>query len=467
VATTRGDDAYAAEGAWDAVANICSTGDAVTSRTRFGEADALASVTETLRRGDGTTDSGVALVCACMGAAATMCGGDADDAAHEANIATAVGEGVVSAVLAAARRMGAASADVTWQAVVLLWRLSRSETARVAIVAAGGVRTVVALMRRHPESHAVQVACGVVLSFYILDDAEVMADDGCIDAVLGSMRRCREVLVVQQIGCRNLRALCDHEPNAAAIARADGVATVLEAMRLDDAAVLEAGMLALAGIMHGSADSELPSAALRRVDAGAAVVAALRRHADDSALQRHGCDALFAIADGAGDRDRKAVAVRGGGAAAVIAAMRHHSDDASVQDRGCCALHGFGNAAPDTCATIVRAGGIDVVLAAMRRFTGSAVVQQAGCLALLTLAVADSHKVAIARAGGIEAVVAAMRRYPEAYDTGCGALWLLAADPDIKAAVIRSGGCSVVVEAKRHGGGGSPSIDLAFKALSQ
>jgi probable inactive protein kinase-like protein SgK071 len=151
----------------------------------------------------------------------------------------------------------------------------------------------------------------------------------------------------------------------------------------------------------------------------------------------------------------------------MIAAMRHHSDDASVQDRGCCALHGFGNAAPDTCATIVRAGGIDVVLAAMRRFTGSAVVQQAGCLALLTLAVADSHKVAIARAGGIEAVVAAMRRYPEAYDTGCGALWLLAADPDIKAAVIRAGGCSVVVEAKRHGGGGSPSIDLAFKALSQ
>ena len=102
-----------------------------------------------------------------------------------------------------------------------------------------------------------------------------------------------------------------------------------------------------------------------------------------------------------------------GGVAAVVAAMRTHADVVAVQEQGCHALHNL--AISDDISTLIgSSGGVAAVVAAMRAHADVAAVQEAGCMALKNLAIGnDTNGDLIGSSGGVEAMVAAMTQHAQ------------------------------------------------------
>jgi hypothetical protein len=284
VDTSTGSHGIAAGAVWDTIAAVCTTGDAVTNRTRFAEARAFSSAASTLRRAD--VDGGT--VAACLRAVANMCGGSI--------IAAAVGAGVVEAVVGAMGRLSD-SADVASCGCQALVRLGRVDSVRVAIAGAGGIDVVVAAMRRHADAGGVQQLGCAALCYLAANGANqaAIAGAGGSEMVLTAMRRHADAAGVQASGCGALLNLADNAANRVAIAGAGGIEAVVSAMRrhADAPRVQEYGCCALRNLATDSAANKVAIAAAGGIDV---VVGAMRRHADAAGVQDYGCSALWILA---------------------------------------------------------------------------------------------------------------------------------------------------------------------------
>ena len=226
----------------------------------------------------------------------------------------------------------------------------------------------------------------------------------------------------QRTGCSALMEL-----HAQAVVNAGGVAAVVAAMRQHrkDAAVQRYGCAALCNLVYGDAAcvQAVVDGVQADVDGGgvAAVVAAMRQHKADAALQRDGCFALANLAIIGGAACKQAI-VDGGGVAVLVAAMGRHTANAEVQRWGCGALcelaDGCGalqDLAYDDAAckqAVVDGGGVAAVVAAMERNTADARLQENRCSALRNLANGDAAcKHAVMGAGGLAALVRAGRAF--------------------------------------------------------
>ena len=110
--------------------------------------------------------------------------------------------------------------------------------------------------------------------------------------------------------------------------------------------------------------------------------------------------------------------MKAGGAGAieaVVAALRAHGANAAVQEQGCRALVNLCSNA-DNRVKAGGAGAIEAVVAALRAHGANAAVQEFGCLALVYICWTRSELRARARAAGavpaLEAAVAAFKQGP-------------------------------------------------------
>jgi hypothetical protein len=256
-------------------------------------------------------------------------------------------------------------------------------TAASAIVDAGGMEVVLAVMRWQPHDDLnesedlLQLACGVLttLTVHSVAAARVAVGAGAIDAVVSAMRRHATSVAVQAQGCGALRPLYDgFTPRSYTV----------------DAALLDV------------------------------VLAAMQRHADSPLVQARGCALLRRRLRERNDGSAGAViGVVATVVDVVVSSMRRHGASAEVQEHGCAALCSIANnrllrLLYHDNLSMTAAGGVDVVMAAMARHPASGDVQRHGCDALLAMALKLEDVAAIVRGGGVELVVQAMRRHAHA-----------------------------------------------------
>jgi hypothetical protein len=381
----------------------------------------------------------------------------------------------------------AAADETMWE--VLRKITANADKTKRKVVAEGGIEAVVAAMNAHTRVADVQEnGCAALGNIAMLseENMEKVAEKGGIEAVVAAMEEhlnnaeahlIKINAVVQESGCRALGNIAATAKTKQEVAKKGGIKAVVAAMNayLNNAFVQEQGYYALWNIAFNdkktmpkvvlgsinvmvaimNAELYLDNADVQEffckellkkitktkkitnkdhlqnllmvVAAGGikAVVAAMKNHLNNAAVQQYGCIILMGIAVLAENKPKVAVAVAGaGGIEAVVAAMNEHAGDAVVQEFGCGALANIAALAENQ-PKVAAAKGIEAVVAAMKAHTDVAAIQKKGCWALSNIAMLDDNQPKVAAAKGIEAVVAAMRKYPNNADikkNGCGVL---------------------------------------------
>jgi hypothetical protein len=200
----------------------------------------------------------------------------------------------------------------------------------------------------------------------------------------------------------------------------------------------------------------------------AVIVAALRGHTADAALQCAGLSALTWLASDCDSCEARAPAL----AAAALAALEAHPNDAAVQHVGCTALaraalaQAESGSDADACATLVRAPAL--AAAALLAHAGNEDVVRAACELITTVMAAQREDrgccaaaaASLAAAGVVTALVAVMKHAPGAAATQvlcCDALCALAVaakppTPEVAVAALHAGAPSALVAALRAAG---------------
>jgi hypothetical protein len=213
-----------------------------------------------------------------------------------------------------------------------------------------------------------------------------------------------------------------------------------------NAAVQEQGCAALRN-MCANDDNKVKAGGAGALEA---VVAALRAHGANAAVQEQGCRTLLRLCA----NDSNAVKAGGAGAIeAVVAAMCAHGANAAVQEQGCWALQNMCADNADNKTKAGASGAIQAVLAALRAHGANADVQERGCDALRIICSSnDSNAVKAGASGAIEAVVAALCAHganAAVQERGCGALQNICANnADNK---VKAAGCARCRRQRRQG----------------
>ncbi|CAM9695898.1 unnamed protein product [Phaeothamnion confervicola] len=187
---------------------------------------------------------------------------------------------------------------------------------------------------------------------------------------------------------------------------------------------------------------------LGAVGACEAVIAAMRTHSTNAAVQQQGCWAVKSLCR---NDDNKRKLVMAGACEAVVAAMRAHSSNAIVQEYACWAVWSLGGDI-DNKRKLGSAGTCEAVLAAMRAHSINAAVQKNGCGAVSNLAADADNRRKLGAARACEAVAAAMKAHSTnaaVQEQGCQAVWNLVADAHNKRKLVAAGACEAVAAAMK------------------
>ncbi len=272
---------------------------------------------------------------------------------------------------------------------------------------------------------------------------------------------------VQEAACKALVTLClklDNLPKAGGAGAVEAVVAALRAHSAN-AAVQEQGCWALRNICCNNADNQAKAGGAGAVEA---VVAALRTHSANAAVQEQGCRALCNLCTDSADN--KAKAGGAGAIEAVVAVLRAHGANLSVQEQGCAALVNLCCDNADNKVKAAGAGAIEAVVAAMRAHGSSARVQEHGCAAVGNLCANTDNEAKAAAAGAIEAVVAALRAHGSnvgVQERGCAALRNLCWTHTSNRARARAAGAVAAVNAALSAFKEGPVATNAKQALER
>jgi hypothetical protein len=307
-------------------------------------------------------------------------------------------------------------------AVVLLCCLRHASAAKEA-TRAGLAQAVVAALRAHAANVVLVDTCchllGNLAQCAPPEDRHVAIRAGAIEALTAVLRASCASGPVTQNGCCFAVAFFLHSSTNIEISSPlaiDTTAAVVAAMKLhaDDTDLLRYGCHALASLGYSSRlDASLHAA---RASAFRVVVVALRAHAGAAAIQEAGCHAVRAMCECPALEDGATATKQAGAAgavAAVLQALRTHVAVVSVQQAGCYALGTLCAHNARNWAEARAAGGtVELVVNALLAFPSDATLQKNGFMALTSMAVAERSRVGDVRtltsAGAVHAVVAAM-----------------------------------------------------------
>lgn len=278
----------------------------------------------------------------------------------------------------------------------------------------GGPFTVLASMRRHLDSPAVQGwSCSIIRPLVVLSQVDEsteapleksdrpanalllqLKEMGIAALVLGSMRCHPSSANVQESAMAALHTLClaDRELLAEAV-KDDGIAAAAAAMRAHSTAerVQSSGCCVLWAMLsgpEGAVDSLLLVEA--QEDLMGLVLSTMRNYATSSAVTANAMGLLNILV---GTDGHITVTQIEDGVLLVLGAMLCHKDDARVQANACSALCELMLASDAAMRHIVSAGGIALVLQSMQSHQNSEGCVTEACLALEGFALADDKNV--------------------------------------------------------------------------
>ncbi len=283
-----------------------------------------------------------------------------------------------------------------------------------------GAFTVLASMRRHLDSPAVQGwSCSIIRPLVVLSQANTsskaspayvedtmehsqsvntllvqLKEMGITALVLGSMRCHPSSANVQESAMAALHTLClaDTELLAEAV-KDDGITAAAAAMRAHSTAerVQSSGCCVLWAMFsgqNGMVDSLLQIEA--QEDLMGLVLSTMRNYATSSAVTANAMGLLNRLVGTDGLTAAKQIE---DGVLLVLGAILCHKDDARVQANACSALCALMAASEEAMRHIVAAGGIALVLQSMQSHPASESCATDACLALEGFALADDENI--------------------------------------------------------------------------
>jgi hypothetical protein len=367
----------------------------------------------------------------------------------------AAAEDAVRTVVAALAR-GVQHAMLQWAGCGALGALVHAAPALSATTAAACLTAVLAALRAHLDDADTQCAGCSTLAVIVRLDATTRATAGAagsLGVVVAAMtRHASDLNVVVQDDARNAASALD----------AGGATAIVAAMRAFPAAVPVqlAGCFALASVVDVLGTLGDERAEFAAIDA---VVAAMRVQADESVVQKKGCEVLMrTFCD---DKNASAAWVRRGAAVltVVTAAMRAHRDDLDVLAFGCLAITRVMLSTEDNKRAANAGAVIEDVLSALRAHPAAATLQQYGVNALSNICRhVRANQLAGAAAGVLEVTISAMRTHAtDAGMQGAGCYALGAFVKDVPSSQTRAGklGCvALMVAAQRVCAAGPPNV---------
>ena len=336
-------------------------------------------------------------------------------AADEATAAAAERARATSAddPAAAVQRMvrDAASAEAAVAGCSELWSIAtRLPFARDSIVAAGGLKAIVAAITTHlSDPDVARQGCRALRATVdgSRDRVTAAIDANSVAIAIDAMRVHAGDASVAGVGCHLLSALLTGnwaavDACSAVVLREGGPAAIVAAMttHVDDATVASCGSLAFGKFLWGSPGVTRDTRVNAAVNAGApaAVVRAMRAHPNSVRVQSNGLYALAMLC--VGGTHHVAAVTTAGGPDAAVAVLRAHVGSEYIAATGSHALGNMAWVSGPSRETVVAAGACAAIVAALRTHVGTARVLEAGSMALRRIAA--THRGSVAAAGGME-----------------------------------------------------------------
>jgi hypothetical protein len=188
------------------------------------------------------------------------------------------------------------SVSVQINACCTLWNMLFKAQEESHFLSAQGVKSIVKAMQSHMESgELLELACGALWT--VVDDSMDRKKDfvanGAIDAVTCAIVMHPERTATLEKACGVLSNVSSEGPLADAIANAQGVSIVAEAMRNNSSSVelLEVGCLTLRNIVY-----MFPDLAQEASPAISSVISAMKDNVDAVGFQQEACNLLWILA---------------------------------------------------------------------------------------------------------------------------------------------------------------------------
>jgi hypothetical protein len=223
------------------------------------------------------------------------------------------------------------SVSIQLNACYSLWNLAfKAQKEPGAIVGSQGIKCIVKAMQSHMESgDLLEIACGALWS--LVDDSierkKDVVGNGAIDAVAVAMVMHPSRTSTLEKACGVLSNLSFEGPLADAIANAQGVSIVVEAMRNNGSSIslLEVGCIALRNIVF-----QFPNYAQEASAVVSTIINAMRDNIDAVGFQQEACNLLWLLAAEAESCNSKILALDG--IAVLMKCLEHNSYVPEVQD---------------------------------------------------------------------------------------------------------------------------------------
>jgi hypothetical protein len=237
------------------------------------------------------------------------------------------------------------SLDIQMNACCSLWYLSFKAQERITkpgssrdVVDSTGIKCIVKAIQTHTESgDLLELACGALWS--LVDESIELKKDvvasGAIDAVITALLMHPHRTTTLEKACGVLANVSGEAMLAGAIAEAQGVSIVVEAMRnnISSISLLEIGAIVLRNIVSQDPDPELCEDASGAVST---LINAMKDHPKAVAFQREACSLLWVLAALSESCESKIVALDG-----ILVLMKSIENNSDVPDVKEAALGAF------------------------------------------------------------------------------------------------------------------------------
>eukprot|EP00727_Mastigamoeba_balamuthi_P009399 m51a1_g5081 hypothetical protein (1134) ;mRNA; r:234991-239264 len=280
-----------------------------------------------------------------------------------------------------------------------------------------------------------------------------------VDAVTAAMTAHRNVVNVQESGCRVLGNI------GAGAATLEAVLASMEAHRAS-AAVQQAGCGAIWRLMCASSANRAAATTARCAEV---VLAGMAAHRGAAGVQKHGCHVLMELA--LKNQENGSAVARMGGVRACLRAMRKHKDSAAVQEVACGALRNMA-ASPVACEVVVAHEGVESVVRCMADHPAAEPIADhaTAVLCRVSARVKGPSAAVLATQAVVGAVVAAMGAHVGSRSVqkhSCAFLWnVQGSNPDFVAAAQDNGVLGAVLASMRGNRECATLQDSALKLLS-
>jgi hypothetical protein len=222
------------------------------------------------------------------------------------------------------------SISIQLNACCSIWNMAyKTHQQPGTIVDSHGVRTIVRAMQSHMESgDLLEIACGALWSLVDenVDRKKDVVESGAIDAVACALVMHPTQPNTLEKACGVLSNISSEGPLAEAIANAQGVSIVVEAMRNNSSSLslLEIGSIILRNIVI-----QCPEFTSEAEGAISTIINAMRENPAAPGFQQEACSLLWVMAAKSADCQSKILALDG--ISALMKSLENNSHDPEVQ----------------------------------------------------------------------------------------------------------------------------------------